>query len=72
MTSHMIKKETKVDPVLSKVYTYVISCWPAGVVDPTLVLYKSKRNELTTQQGCLLGDTPVIVAPSLQEIVLEE
>lgn len=67
----MIKKETKVDPVLSKVYTYVISGWP-GVVDPTLVLYKSKRNELRTQQGCLLGDTPVIVAPSLQEIALEE
>ena len=48
VTSQMIKKETQVDPVLSKVYTYVISGRP-GVVDPTVVPYKSKRDELTTQ-----------------------
>ena len=71
VTSQMIKKETQVDPVLSKVYTYVISGWP-GVVDPTLVPYKSKRDELTTQQGCILWGTRVIVPPSLQKKVLEE
>ena len=67
----MIKKETQVDPVLSKVYTYVISGWP-GVVDPTLVPYKSKRDELTTQQGCILWGTRIIVPPLLQKKVLEE
>ena len=54
VTSPMIKKETQVDPVLSKVYTYVISGWP-GVVDPTLVPYKSKRDELTVQQAVYCG-----------------
>ena len=71
VTSQMIKKETQVDPVLSKVYTYVISGWPS-VVDPTLIPYKSKRDELSAQQGCLLWGTRVIVPPSLQDKVLEE
>ena len=64
VTSQMVKKETQVDPVLSKVYTYVVSDW-TGVVDPTLVPYKSKRNELRTQRGRLQWDTRVIVPPSL-------
>ena len=41
VTSQMIKRETQVDPVLSKVYSYVISGWPS-VVDPTLVPFKNK------------------------------
>ncbi len=71
MTSQMVKRETQVDPVFSKVYSYVISGWPS-VVDPTLVLFKNKRDELTTKQGCVLWGTRVVVPPSLQERVLRE
>ena len=71
VTSQMIKRETQVDPVLSKVYSYVISGWPS-VVDPTLVPFKNKRDELTTQQGCVLWGTRVVVPHSLQEKVLHE
>ena len=71
VTSQMIKKETQVDPVLSKVYNYIISGWPS-VVDPTLVPFKTKRDELSTQQGCILWGARVIVPPSLQEKVLQE
>ena len=46
VTSQMIKKETQVDPVLSKVYNYIISGWPS-VVDPTPVPFKTKRDELS-------------------------
>ena len=70
VTSQMIKKETQVDPVLSKVYNYIISGWPS-VVDPTLVPFKTKRDELSTQQGCILWGARVIVPP-LQEKVLQE
>ena len=71
VTSQVIKRETQVDPVLCKVYSYVISGWPS-VVDPTLVPFKNKRDELTTQQGCVLWGTGVVVLPSLQEKVLIE
>ena len=50
VTSQMIKRETQVDPVLSKVYNYVIS----------------------TQQGCVLWGTRVVVPPCLQEKILHE
>lgn len=67
----MIKKETQLDPVLSQVYTYVISGWP-HVVDPSLVPFKTRQHELSTRHGCLLWGARVIVPPSLQEKVLQE
>ena len=71
LTSQMIQKETRVDPVLSQVYGFIIGGWPT-VVDPTFSPFKSKRDELTTQQGCILWGTRVVVPPSLQEKVLQE
>ena len=59
------------DPVLSQVYGFIIGRWPT-VVDPTFAPFKSKRDELTTQQGCILWGTRVVVPPSLQEKVLQE
>ena len=67
----MIKRQTQVDPVLSKVYRFVISGWPR-VVDPSFVPFKTKRGELTAQQGCILWGTRVVVRSSLQEKVLNE
>ena len=71
VTSQMIKKETQVDPVLSQVYNYVISGWPC-VVDPTLVPFKTRQDELSTQQVCVLWGARVIVPPSLQDNVLQK
>ena len=71
VTSQMIKKETQLDPVLSQVYNYVISGWP-HVVDPSLVPFKTRQDELSTRHGCLLWGARVIVPPSLQEKVLQE
>ena len=33
LTSQMIKKETRVDPVLTQAYSFIIGGWPS-VVDP--------------------------------------
>ena len=56
---------------LSQVYNYVISGWP-HVVDPSLVPFKTRQDELSTRHGCLLWGARVIVPPSLQEKVLQE
>ena len=71
VTSQIIKKETQLDPVLAQVYNYVISGWP-HVVDPSLVPFKTRQDELSTRHGCLLWGARVIVPPSLQEKVLQE
>ena len=72
LTSQMIQKETRVDPVLSQVYSFIIGGWPTVVVDPSFAPFKSKRDELTTQQGCILWGTRLVVPSSLQEKVLQE
>ena len=44
VTIQMIKKETQVDPVLSKMYTYVISGWPGFVTGSyTCTLHEQTR-----------------------------
>jgi transposase InsO family protein len=67
----MIKKQTARDPVLSKVYMYCMNGWP-NVVDPELVPYKHKMQELTTEQGCVLWGMRVVVPRKLQDQILME
>ena len=59
------------DSVLSQVYGFIIGGWTT-VGDPTFAPFKSKCDELTTQKGCILWGTRVVVPPSLQEKVLQE
>ena len=67
----MIKKKTAVDPVLSRVCRYTLSGWLL-VVDPELVPFKKKKDELTLEQGCLLWGTRVVIPTSLHKEVLKE
>ena len=71
VTNEMIKKKTAVNPLLSRVYRYTLSGWPL-VVDPELVPFKNKKDELTLEQGCLLCGTRVVIPTSLQKEVLKE
>ncbi|XP_020909051.1 uncharacterized protein K02A2.6 [Exaiptasia diaphana] len=72
ITSEMIKKETAVNPVYSRVCQYTISGWPY-VTDPSYFPFKSKQHELTVEQGCLLWGTRVVIPPYLQlQAVLNE
>ena len=53
VSSEMIAKATASDPSLGRVLQYTMTGWPL-VVDPSLVTYKNKRDELTLGLGCLL------------------
>ena len=53
VSSEMIAKATAADPSLGRVLQCTMTGWP-HVVDPSLVTYKNKRDELTLEQGCLL------------------
>ena len=52
-------------------YNYVIRGWP-HVVDPSLVPFKTRKDELSTRRGCLIWGARVIVPPSLQQRVLQD
>jgi hypothetical protein len=71
VTHELIKKNTSVDPVLSKVFRFTMTGWPS-VVDPSLVPYKTRKDELSVELGCVLWGSRVIVPSSLQEMVLKE
>ena len=48
-----LRRATKSDPVLSRVMTYTQRGWPAHV-EAELKPYANRRQELTTEVGCLL------------------
>ena len=72
VTSDQIQRATRVDPVLSRVYTFVINGWPSTSVSPELRPYKERQNELSVEQGCVLWGMRVIIPDCLQVKVLDE
>ena len=72
VTHILVKKQTSVDPVLSKVYRYTMDGWPSVVDDPNLGPFKTRKDKLNIEQGCVLWGIRVIVPSILQKTVLEE
>ena len=71
VSSKDISKATKTDPVLAKVYEYVMSGWP-HYVEGELKLFKNKEFELSVEDGCLLWGRRVVVPMMHREAVLRE
>ena len=70
VTFQHIQKATRCDPVLGKVYHYVIGGWPSHVPDE-LKPYKNRETELSTENGCLMWGVRVVVPQSLHAQVLK-
>ena len=66
-----LRRATKSDPVLSRVMTYTQRGWPAHV-EAELKPYANRRQELTTEAGCLLWGMRVIVPEPCRRAVLIE
>ena len=67
-----IKRWTRNDRVLTKVYNYVMKGWPENDKDPELQPYRLRKLELSVIDGCLLWGSRVIVPPRGQKQVLDE
>ena len=72
ITASDIAEETSKDSVLSHVYQYVMEGWPQGGVEDNLKPFYQRKDQLTTDQGCLLWGTRVIVPKVLQSRLLQE
>ena len=66
-----IAEKTCQDPVLSRVLEYVFTGWP-NHVDKDLQMYFTKRDELSTEQGCLLWGSRVVIPSTYHPVILEE
>lgn len=75
VTADAIRKATERDVILSKVLLYTRHGWPTNHADseaPSLQPYKSRKDELSTEQGVLLWGRRVIIPTALQQQVLNE
>lgn len=63
LTSAQIRSWTDTDPILSKVRRLVLTGWPSQdtEADPELLPYFRRRYELSTEGGCVLWGSRVIV-----------
>ena len=70
VTSEVIRRETRRDGNLSKIYEQVVNGWNIACENEQLKPYHNRRNELTVSQGCLLWGIRVIVPVKLRSHIL--
>ena len=66
-----IRKETRTDVLISKVYQYTIEGWP-HTTEPEFRAFVQRKDELTIENGCLLWGLRVIIPPKLRPKLLQE
>ena len=67
-----IRVETKKDPVLSKIATFILDGWPITSPDSELMIaYWRRKDELSMELGCVLWGARVIIPTKLKQFVLE-
>ncbi|XP_026570758.1 uncharacterized protein K02A2.6-like, partial [Pseudonaja textilis] len=71
ITALDIAAKTKADQTLAQVLDWVRRGWPGGNVDNKFAPFKTRMQELSSLQGCLLWGTRVIIPTSLRTRVLE-
>ena len=71
INQNAVKRFTQRHPLLSKVYGYIVSGW-SDTTDPSFTPFRSRKDELSTEDGCILWGQRVIVPPSLQKDLLQE
>ena len=72
VTAQKVKKETRNDPLLAKVYNYALRGWPQHCTDDQLKPFATRKDELTLHDGCILWGSRVIIPKSLQATLLHE
>lgn len=70
ISTHTVAKESRSDPIISKVMHYVkTDNWPNNIT-PELKPFASKQHELSVQQDCLLWGYRVIPPTKLRRAIL--
>ena len=72
VTAVDVRKTTRTDRVLSRVYQYTQNSWPwPASVPEYLQPFKSRQDEIGVEDGCLMWGVRVIIPAALQSTVLK-
>ena len=73
ISSETVTRETRKDPVLSKVFQYTVDGWPKKVDSNSdeMKQYERRQDELSIEHGCLTWGNRVIIPTKLRKSVLE-
>ena len=72
VTEKEVRMATRRDPILSKLLCCVLKGWAASCdAYPELAVFKAHADELSTESGCVLWGSRVLVPGALQERVLK-
>lgn len=72
LTADIVASNTVRDQTLCKVIDYTRRGWPMGnIKDVNLKYYYTRRNELSTEGGCLLWINRVVIPYQLRTVVLQ-
>ena len=66
-----VSAETANDPILSRVLEFVMRGWPS-TVDDSFLVFKSRANSLTVEDGCLMWGHRVVIPQVLRRELLSE
>ncbi|CAG2235627.1 unnamed protein product [Mytilus edulis] len=67
-----IQKWTRKDTILSMVLRYILNGWPSKCPNEEIRPYHSRKNELSSQDGCILWGGRVIIPQPGREAMLNE
>ena len=62
---------TSLDPVLTKVFDFVMTGWPESCEEENLKPYYTRRHELSSEQNCVLWGSRVIIPQVYREKMLK-
>ncbi len=71
VTATQIRLWTRRDPILSRVLQFIQLGWPASV-GPNLQPFWFRRTELSTQDGCILWGSRIVIPPPGRQRLLQE
>ncbi|KAL0879410.1 hypothetical protein ABMA27_003165 [Loxostege sticticalis] len=69
---NVLKKETRSDPILSRVLSYIVDGWPSDIEIKELKPYYNRKNELYCELGCILWGHRVVIPYSCRKKVITE
>lgn len=70
--ANKIRKENRVDPILSKVYLYAMEGWPSKCEYEELKPYFLRSHEISVDNGILMWGYRVIIPQKFRNMLIEE
>ena len=68
VTSRQIRESARKNPLLAKMYNYIMTDWPEKMSDDALHPFFIWRHKISAEQGCILWGLRVVVPPNWRRV----